>query len=65
MIYSVTLNLVKTALLVGYVHHFHNLLKYSRSRTRMNLVVKEPKAQLTIELSDIFIGPVCLNGLNS
>ena len=29
----------------------------------MNLVVIEQKAQLTIELSDISIGPVCLNGL--
>ena len=53
MIYSVILNLVKTAFLtLEYVHHFHYLFKYSRLRIRMNLVVTEQKPQLIIELSD-------------
>ena len=64
MIYSVFLNLLKTDLLtLGYVHRRHYLSKYSRSHIRINLVATEPKAQLTIELSDISNGPVCLNGL--
>ena len=57
MIYSVILNLVKTAhLTLGYAHHFRHLLRYSRSHIRMNLLVTEQKAQLIIELSDISTG---------
>ena len=64
MVYSVILNLVKKAhLTLGYVQHLHYLLRYLKSHIRKNLVVTEQKAQLTIELIDISIGPICLNGL--
>ena len=64
MIYPIIPKPVKMAhLMLGYAHHFQHLLKYLRSHIRMILKVTEQKAQLIIELSDVSINPVCLNGL--
>ena len=70
MIYSVTPNLVKTAepcedgsFDVRICAPLLLFIKIFEVAHTHELVVIEQKAQLTIGLRDISIGPVCLNGL--